>query len=928
MSASDPLPPLPVNSDDIVAIDVDDWHERVIHRARELGGEAREARDRFDKTRFEVEKTWQELIAAREGLFGERKMRQAALNLLEDTEMARRAEAQEAVSRLRAEARGRESESRYRTLFERMDEAFCIIQVLFDEAGERSVDYRFLEVNPAFERHTGILNATGRTIREFVPGHDEYWFEVYGHIALTGEPCRFEGRAEALGRDYDVYAFRVGEPAEHKVAALFRDVTDIKREAKRRAFLFELSDAIQPLAQAGEVAVTTCRLLGNHLRADRVLFSELTADGETVVIPHCHVSGNVPPLMGRLRVPPNSRTAALLKAGQSVVVREPADLDPVDRAAMRVVGVEAAVTVPLVKDGRWMANLSVQQCVPRDWDSADVELIQEVAARTWAAVETARAEEALRASEEKYRRLFQSMDEGVLTLEVIIGSQGKAIDCVYLDANPALLRREAIVASAIGRRAGELGISLPQEHLDRYDRIVRTGCPERFEQQGLNDRWFDVYVARVDGPGSRRLVCLYNDITERLRREANLALLAEVSTRFPSSGAWRDLLKLTGQIIRKHFGFLTLGLFECDPVRGVVSLLHDRPAEEDSGRQGYQLWPFFSPEDICRLEAGEMVALNHLPPGAGPADEPGARAVLGAPYVAEGRLRFVIVGTRDAPLEWREDEIDLLRQLAAHIYLRLERSRANVALREAHAQLETRVEERTRELARALEQLQAEVAIRQRVEGERMDLLKRQMKGQEDERLRISRDLHDNLGQHMVGVMLGLSDLKQEDPPDMFARRLQNLREVLDAFIQGVRRQAWELRPAELEHLGLEHALRYYVDDWSERTGIDAAFLCDEREPAAITSEEMVALYRVTQEALTNIHRHAKASSVVVQLEFTPRTALSVEDDGVGFDVEQVGGRLGLVGMKERLMIVGGTLEIDSEHGRGTRVIATLAQQA
>ncbi|MBL1263913.1 PAS domain-containing protein [Methylomicrobium sp. RS1] len=122
----------------------------------------------------------------------------------------------------------RKSEEQYRTLFESIDEGFCTIEVLFDEH-ERPVDYRYLQVSPSFERQTGIANAAGRLMREIAPQHEAHWFEIYGRIAQTGEPMRFENEAKALGRFYDVYAFRIGDPALHRVGVLFNDITERKR---------------------------------------------------------------------------------------------------------------------------------------------------------------------------------------------------------------------------------------------------------------------------------------------------------------------------------------------------------------------------------------------------------------------------------------------------------------------------------------------------------------------------------------------------------------------------------------------------------------------------------------------------------------------------------------------------------------------------
>jgi len=137
----------------------------------------------------------------------------------------------------------RQSEERYRSLFNSMLEGFCIVEVLFD-ADARPVDYRFLEINPAFAAQTGLLNAQGKRMRELAPEHEAHWFEIYGKVALTGEATHFVNEAKMLNRWYDVNAYRVGGPESRKVAILFNDISESKRsenalrESKERMQLF------------------------------------------------------------------------------------------------------------------------------------------------------------------------------------------------------------------------------------------------------------------------------------------------------------------------------------------------------------------------------------------------------------------------------------------------------------------------------------------------------------------------------------------------------------------------------------------------------------------------------------------------------------------------------------------------------------------
>jgi PAS domain S-box-containing protein len=132
------------------------------------------------------------------------------------------------IERAYAEAALRQSEAKYRSLFESMDQGFCILQLIFDEQ-HKPIDYRYIETNPVFERQTGMKNALGRTIRELVPDIEPFWFDIYGTVALTGEPTRFVDHAESMGRWFDINAFRIGEPHERRVAVLFNDISARKQ---------------------------------------------------------------------------------------------------------------------------------------------------------------------------------------------------------------------------------------------------------------------------------------------------------------------------------------------------------------------------------------------------------------------------------------------------------------------------------------------------------------------------------------------------------------------------------------------------------------------------------------------------------------------------------------------------------------------------
>jgi PAS domain S-box-containing protein len=255
-----------------------------------------------------------------------------------------------------------------------------------------------------------------------------------------------------------------------------------------------------------------------------------------------------------------------------------------------------------------------------------------------------------------------------------------------------------------------------------------------------------------------------------------------------------------------------------------------------------------------------------------------------------------------------------------------ERTVAQEALRRAHEELEERVRERTAELSSSNDALRMEVAERQRVEQQRTQLLTRLVLAQEDERRRIARELHDQLGQQLTALRLTLATLKTQsvERTDLSVQ-VETLQELALQLDQDIAFRVWELRPTPLENVGLRAALTNFVHNWSKHFGIHVQLHASGSSDESLTSEVETMMYRLSQEALNNVAKHARAQHVDIVLERNADyLSLIIEDDGVGFDpldTETVGQGFGLTGMRERAALFHADLQIESTPGRGTTVI-------
>jgi PAS domain S-box-containing protein len=573
---------------------------------------------------------------------------------------------QDITERKQAEEALRESEENYRTLFEFMDEGFCTIEVLFDEKNE-PVDYRFLDVNPAFEKHTGIPNARGRRMLEIAPRHEDYWFEVYGKIALTGEPARFENQAAQLHRWYDIHAFRVGKPQEKKVAVLFNDITG------RRS----IEEALRTSEEKLRLAVEGAGLGTWHWNLET---------GELVWSPKCLA------LFGQ---PPDTKMSYEIFLGA---------LHPEDRA-----GVDEAVRKSLAEHSEY--NIECRTVWPdatehwiasrgRGYYDANGRAIR-MEGIALDVTERRAAQESLRESEKR----FQAMANGIPQLAWMADADGHIFwynQRWYEYTGTTFEQMEGWAWQSVHDPA-----VLPQV-LERWGNAIATGKPfdMEFPLRGA-DGHFRMFLTRVmpvrDTEGHvTRWFGTNTDISERKQNEERLADQAEELGRQAGELARsRQALERQTLTLQSVLNSMAEGLSALDENGKLI--IWNKAAERILGPGATDLAPEKRPEHFGAFLPDTVTLLPHE-------QSPMTRALRGESLTAELFVRSAAVPNGvwlEASAEPMRDEAGVVRGGVVAFRDITQRKSDEHKIRQLNDELEIRVLERTAELQAANQELEA-----------------------------------------------------------------------------------------------------------------------------------------------------------------------------------------------------------------------------
>ena len=790
----------------------------------------------------------------------------------------------------------RESEERYRLTFEQAAVGIA----------HTSKDGHFLRVNPKLCEIVGYSQEILRklTMREITHPADLKVELGQSEKVAAGELDQYSTEKRLIRKDgssvwvnQTISAVRESDNRLNYLVCVIEDITERKKAelaladaARHQKALFHLADHLHRATSADETFSAAIEAILGALECDRasiLLFDEL---GRLQFVSWCGLSAGY-----RVATAGHSPWHQGDRNPQPIAINdvEASELEPSLKATVKDEGIGALAYVPLVSNGKLIGKFMAYFNNPHVFSESDLELGLTISRQLVFAFERQRGAEALRQSEERFREIVETSPECVK----LVGFDGKIL---HMNAAGLAMVGASSLDAVVGQNVYDLIVPEDQERFRAFNEKVCRGEKGslEFEISSLlgGRRQMDTRAVPLRQPDGQLVqLAISRDVTVRKRAERTTGLLAAI---VDSSDDAIISKNLNGVITSWNRGAERLFGYTAEEAIGqhiTLIIPADRRNEET--------------EILARLRRGERI--DHFE----------------TVRVRKDRT-LLDISLTISPLKDLNGNVTGASKVARDI---TERKRAEQALRDSENRLRSlseRLDSEVRARTRELEQRNADV-LRQ---SEQLRELSWQMlRIQDEERRHIARELHDSAGQLLTVLAMNMSTLirkAQEEAPEL-AESAEEARELVHQLTSEIRTNSYLLHPPLLDEEGLRSAISWYVRGLTERSGLEIAFKISEGF-GRLPHEMELAIFRLVQESLTNIHRHSGSKRATIEISRTPeQVLLEVQDEGKGIsreklaDIQSRGAGFGIRGMRERARQFNGEMTIESS-GKGTLFRVTI----
>lgn len=790
----------------------------------------------------------------------------------------------------------RESEERYRSTFEQAAVGIA----------HTSKEGHFLRVNPKLCEIVGYTQETLRklTMREITHPSDLRAELAQSEKVADGDLDQYSTEKRLVRKDgsavwvnQTISAVREPDNRLNYFVCVIEDVTERKQAelaladaARHQKALFHLADHLHRATSADETFSAAMEAILGALECDRASILLFDENDRIRFVSWCGLSDGYRAATERYlpwrQDDRNPQPIAINNIDTS-------ELEPTLKATVKAEGIAALASIPLISNGKLIGKFVAYCNGPHVFSESDIELGITISRQLVFALERQRAAEALRQSEERFRAIVETSPECVK----LVSSEGTIL---HMNAAGLAMVGAPSVEAVVGQSAYDLVVPEDRERFRAFNEKVCRGEKGslEFEISSLLGarRQMDTRAVPLRQPDGQVVqLAISRDVTVRKRAERTTGLLAAIVDSSDDAIISKNLngvITSWNRAAERLFGYLA-----DEAIGQHITLIipADRRGEET--------------EILARIRRGERV--DHFE----------------TVRIRKDRT-LLDISLTISPVKDLNGTVTGASKVARDI---TDRKRAEEALRESENRFRTlseRLDSEVRARTRELELRNADVM---RQSEQLRELSWQMLRIQDEERRHIARELHDSAGQLLTVLAMNLSTLirkAQEEAPEL-AESAEEARELVHQLTNEIRTNSYLLHPPLLDEEGLQSAISWYVRGLTERSGLEIAFKISEGF-GRLPREMELAIFRLVQESLTNIHRHSGSKRATIEISRTPeQVLLEVRDEGKGIsreklaDIQSRGAGFGIRGMRERARQFGGEMSIESS-GKGTLFRVTI----